>query len=452
MTAGRPSKRATRAASIGLAAVVLCLGGFSFFAAYSTQSRVDQVLLSESLSDKYVSATAAIRTEETAELEYLFDPTTEHLAALAAANEALIAAVNAVAALGDRADAQLAKDILAIHDQYLAVSERLLGVMSTGNLSEARRIDQIDADPLFHSMQVLVTAATLEHQAAADTAFAALLRTASWMLVAAPLVFGIGFALLIVLWRILNRHERAMAKTYREIEQLSRLRGEFVATVSHEFRTPLTGIQGFSEMMRDEQLTPAEVREYAGDINKDAQRLARLITDMLDLDQMESGGVTLNVQPVDLNRIIVETAALFRLSSGRAIELHLDVLLPKLAGDAERLSQVVTNLLSNALKYSPGGGDVDLRTTRDGQAVLLTVADHGIGIPAQLLEKIFERYSQTATTTTRALQGTGLGLPIVRQIARLHRGTVWASSESGVGSVFHVRLPLPGPVPVARAA
>jgi signal transduction histidine kinase len=268
-------------------------------------------------------------------------------------------------------------------------------------------------------------------------------------LVAAPVVFAIGFALLIVLWRILNRYDSATRKTYREIEQLSRLRGEFVATVSHEFRTPLTGIQGFSEMMRDEQLTPDEVREYAGDINKDAQRLARLITDMLDLDQMESGGVTLNVQPVDLNAIIVETAALFRLSAARAIELRLDELLPKLAGDAERLAQVVTNLLSNAIKYSPRGGDVELRTARDGQAVVFTVADHGIGIPAQLLEKIFERYAQTTTTTTRALQGTGLGLPIVRQIVQLHRGTVWATSESGVGSVFHVRLPLPESTPVA---
>jgi signal transduction histidine kinase len=449
VTPDGPSKRAPRAASAGLAAVVLCLGGFSLFAAYSTQTRVEQVQRSELLSDSYGRATAAIRSEETAELEYLFDPTAEHLTALGQANESLITAVNEIAGLGDRADEELAKNILALHDQYLVASERLLGVMSAGNLTDARRIDHDVADPIFHSMQVLVTAATLEHQAAAEAAFAALLRTARWLLVAAPVVFAIGFALLIVLWRILNRYDSATRKTYREIEQLSRLRGEFVATVSHEFRTPLMGIQGFSEMMRDEQLTPDEVREYAGDINKDAQRLARLITDMLDLDQMESGGVTLNVQPVDLNAIIVETAALFRLSAARAIELRLDELLPKLAGDAERLAQVVTNLLSNAIKYSPRGGDVELRTARDGQAVVFTVADHGIGIPAQLLEKIFERYAQTTTTTTRALQGTGLGLPIVRQIVQLHRGTVWATSESGVGSVFHVRLPLPESTPVA---
>ena len=128
-------------------------------------------------------------------------------------------------------------------------------------------------------------------------------------------VFLIGFTLLFGLWRILEQSHRAARETYREIAQLSKLRSEFVSIVSHEFRTPLTGIQGFSEMMRDENLTVPEMREYAGDINKDARRLARLITDMLDLDRMESGRMTLNSEPVDLNRIVAETAAQFRLNA-----------------------------------------------------------------------------------------------------------------------------------------
>jgi two-component system sensor histidine kinase VicK len=180
-----------------------------------------------------------------------------------------------------------------------------------------------------------------------------------------------------------------------------------------------------------------------GDINKDAQRLNRLINDMLDLDQLESGVITVNVESVDLNRILVDAAARFRPQAARhPIELDLDDGLPKLRGDMERLTQAVTNLLSNAIKYSPAGGAVELRTTREDRTVTLTVLDHGIGIPAAQLEKIFERYSRIETTATQGIQGTGLGLPIVRQIVQLYRGKVWATSEPGKGSVFHVQLPV----------
>ena len=226
-----------------------------------------------------------------------------------------------------------------------------------------------------------------------------------------------------------------------------------MSIVSHEFRTPLTGIQGFSEMMRDEDLTMPVMREYAADINKDARRLARLITDMLDLDRMESGRMTLNSEPVDLNRIVTDTAAQFRLSAAdHPIELHLDPSLHQFLGDADRLTQVVTNLVSNAIKYSPSGGAVELRTERAEKTVTLTVTDNGMGIPADQLEKIFDRYSRVETTETRSIQGTGLGLPIVRQIVQLCGGKVWATSDSGLGSVFHVQLPFlepAAPAPIA---
>jgi signal transduction histidine kinase len=206
--------------------------------------------------------------------------------------------------------------------------------------------------------------------------------------------------------------------------------------------------------MRDEELTLPDMREYAGDINKDARRLARLITDMLDLDRMESGQMTLHSEPVDLNRIVTDAATYFRLSAAdHPIELHLDAALHDFLGDSDRLTQVVTNLVSNAIKYSPAGGVIELRTVRDEGAVTLTVADHGMGIPAAHLEKIFDRYSRVETAETRVIQGTGLGLPIVRQIVQLCGGKVWATSESGHGSVFHVQLPLlEGATPAPLAA
>jgi len=121
-------------------------------------------------------------------------------------------------------------------------------------------------------------------------------------------------------------------------------------------------------------------------------------------------------------------------------------------GDADRLTQVVSNLLSNAIKYSPSGGSVELTTERANKTVTFTVRDHGIGIPAGQLERIFDRYSRIETTETRAIQGTGLGLPIVRQIVQLSEGKVWATSEVGQGSVLHVQLPLPEAAALAPIA
>jgi signal transduction histidine kinase len=228
-----------------------------------------------------------------------------------------------------------------------------------------------------------------------------------------------------------------------QLERVNRAKSEFVSIVSHEFRTPLTGIQGFSEMMRDEDLPIAEMKEYAADINRDALRLTRMINEMLDLDRMESGRMTLHREPTDLNSIIVEATARLRPNApNHRIALALDETLPPFAGDRDRVMQVVANLLSNAVKYSPTGGEVAVSTARDGANLHLTVADQGMGIPADMLGSIWERYSRVDSEGTRGIQGTGLGLPIVQQIVTLHGGRTWAESELGRGSVFHVLLPL----------
>ncbi len=230
-----------------------------------------------------------------------------------------------------------------------------------------------------------------------------------------------------------------------QLERLNRAKSEFVSIVSHEFRTPLTGIQGFSEMMRDEELSLEEMREYAGDINKDAQRLNRMINEMLDLDRMESGRMTLHPERMDLNAVIDDVADRVRPNApNHTLTLDLQPDLPQLQGDRDRLTQVASNLLNNAVKYSPTGGRITVSTRADGDQLRLDVRDEGLGIPADALETIFERYSRVDSQATKDIQGTGLGLPIVRQIVQLHGGRVWAESELGRGSVFHVVLPLAG--------
>jgi len=444
------SNRATRLATAGLAAVVLCLAAVSIFAAYTMQTQVGRAKHDEALHSRYGEAILAIHAEDSSMVEYLLNPSAQRRVEMNAATNGLIDAINAIEIFGGDADSDVAKGVMAVHDEYVAVSARVVGAIDAGDADEGLRIELFEVDPLFAAMTAQIQAATDDRATAALTTFAELQSTARWILIESPVIFLVGFGLLFGLWRILERAHRATRETYREIEQLSKLRSEFVSIVSHEFRTPLTGIQGFSEMMRDETLSMPEMREFAGDINKDARRLARLITDMLDLDRMESGRMTLNAEPVDLNRIVSETAAQFRLSGAdHPIELHLDPSLHRMLGDPDRLTQVVTNLVSNAIKYSPAGGAVELRTERSGKAVTLTVTDHGIGIAPDQLEKVFDRYSRIDTTQTRTIQGTGLGLPIVRQIVQLSEGTVWATSELGQGSVFHVRLPI---VEAARPA
>ena len=234
-----------------------------------------------------------------------------------------------------------------------------------------------------------------------------------------------------------------------ELRRLSQAKSDFVSIVSHEFRTPLTGIQGFSEMMRDEDLTLAEMKEYAGDINKDAQRLNRMINEMLDLDRLESGRMALETAEVDLNALITEVAGgVLPGEADHPIRLRLDPGLGPVAGDRDKLTQVVVNLLSNAIKYSPGGGEIVVTSRAEGPSAHVLVRDRGMGIPADGLEKVFERFTRLESNATRFIQGTGLGLPIVRQIVALHGGRAWVESTVGEGSVFQFTIPLAPPAGV----
>lgn len=231
-----------------------------------------------------------------------------------------------------------------------------------------------------------------------------------------------------------------------ELERLSKAKSDFISIVSHEFRTPLTGIQGFSEMIRDEDLPIADVKEYASDINKDAQRLNRMITDMLDLDRMESGRMQLYREPVDMNAVAAEVVDRVRPNApAHPVTLRLEKDLPPVPADRDKVTQVLVNLLSNAVKYSPDGGEIVVTTSRVRDMLHVSVKDNGMGIPEDALERVFERYARIESGATRRIQGTGLGLPIVRQIVDMHGGRAWVESTLGTGSDFQFTLPLVAP-------
>ncbi|HSS94782.1 MAG TPA: PAS domain-containing sensor histidine kinase [Candidatus Dormibacteraeota bacterium] len=237
--------------------------------------------------------------------------------------------------------------------------------------------------------------------------------------------------------------EAAMANL-AGLERLSQLKSDFVSLVSHEFRTALVGIQGFSEMIRDQELAPGEAKAFAGDINNDAQRLNRMITEMLDLDRIEAGHMTLNLVPLDLNGIVRDSAERARVMSAKhQIVTNLDPALPAVRGDSDRLFQVVSNLLSNAIKYSPGGGEILVTSeVRDG-FVQVDVHDHGLGIPPEFVKKLFGRYERFEDKSSKSkIIGTGLGLAITRQIVEMQGGKIWVDSTVGAGSEFHFTVPI----------
>jgi PAS domain S-box-containing protein len=231
------------------------------------------------------------------------------------------------------------------------------------------------------------------------------------------------------------------------LERLNRLKSEFVSLVSHEFRTALVGISGFSEMIHDEEVTLEEAKGYAGDINKDAERLNRMINEMLDLDRIEAGRLTLHMQPVDINSLLEEAVDRARASSAQhQFVCSLDPDRPIAQADPDRIAQVMANLLSNAIKYSPDGGEIKVMSTGGSGTVDVGVRDHGIGIAPDFIQRLFSRYERYEKSSTKII-GTGLGLAITRQIIELHGGRVWVDSVAGAGSEFHFTLPLQGTKP-----
>jgi signal transduction histidine kinase len=226
------------------------------------------------------------------------------------------------------------------------------------------------------------------------------------------------------------------------LEKLDRTKTEFLSIVSHEFRTALTGIQGFSELIRDGGLESDEVRAYGGYIFNDADRINRLIGDMLDLDRMESGRMSMRSGEVDINEVLTEAMARAGMASTVEFKADFDPRLPIVVGDRDRLIQVVSNLVNNAIKYSPDGGTVTLSTRAEGGYALISVTDTGLGIPADEIGHVFERFRRVRSGAAQSIPGTGLGLTIVKQIVEMHGGKIWVESAVGHGSAFHFTVPL----------
>jgi signal transduction histidine kinase len=246
-----------------------------------------------------------------------------------------------------------------------------------------------------------------------------------------------------------NSMTRALDLGRRElIEQNELLRAseqhkrDLISMVSHEIRTPLSSVIGFTALLLERDFPPEEQRRYLEIVDQQARRLAALAGDFLDVQLLEGGGITLERAPVDLGEIVREQANLFfsHLTT-HSVELELPDAQAVVNGDRDRLAQVVDNLISNAIKYSPAGTTVAVKLTLEGDNAVLAVTDSGIGIAVSDRERIFEKFFR-ASEAAAATGGTGLGLAVAREIVQSHGGDIAVQSEHGRGSTFSVRLPV----------
>src|SRR6185503_14686476 len=244
-----------------------------------------------------------------------------------------------------------------------------------------------------------------------------------------------------------------------DAEAANRIKDEFLATLSHELRTPLTSLLGWSSVLREGKRDQKILTQGIHAIDRNARVQAQLIDDLLDVSRIVSGKLNLDVRPLDIASVaraainVVQPAAD---AKGITLDYYAEPGLGAISADSARVHQIIWNLLSNAVKFTPQGGKISLRVEQAGSDARVTVKDTGQGIDPEFLPRVFDRFRQADSSTTRSFGGLGLGLAIVRHLVELHGGTVSAQSDGvGKGATFTATFPLladrTGPVTVAHA-
>ncbi len=231
-------------------------------------------------------------------------------------------------------------------------------------------------------------------------------------------------------------------------KELDQMKSQLLSTVSHELRTPLASIKGFATTLlrQDVEWDEGSRREFLSIISEESDRLAELISNLLDMSRIEAGTLRIETEPMDLHPIIEETATEFQMMTrDHTIQTLLPPVLPPVVADPRRARQVLRNLVENAVKYSPNGGPITISAQVRTDHLQVSVADQGIGIEPQQLDHIFDRFYQVDSASTRRVGGSGLGLSICEAIVEAHHGEIWVESQPNLGSIFHFTLPLTRP-------
>ena len=225
--------------------------------------------------------------------------------------------------------------------------------------------------------------------------------------------------------------------------EVDRVKSEFVSTVSHELRTPLASILGFTELMLTRELKPDRQKKYLSTIYDEAGRLTALINDFLDIQRMEAGKQSYETKELELLPIIKKVIDSQKVHSSKH-DLILEFIggSDVVMGDGEKLEQALINIVHNAIKYSPEGGEIRIAVFEKEGLVNIEIKDEGLGIPPEAMDKLFEKFYRVNHSDRRSIGGTGLGLAIVKEILNDHNGEIKVESEFGKGSTFTVSLPV----------
>ena len=241
--------------------------------------------------------------------------------------------------------------------------------------------------------------------------------------------------------------QRALRKALAEAEEASRAKSSFLAAMSHELKTPLNAVLGFSEIIKDEVLGPIQpqrYRAYASDIHASGTRLLAIISDVLDVARLSGGAITLNARPYPVAALCDEAVTMARIATEDHREIALGVApgLPLVDVDPQRLRQSLSNLLSNALKFTPEGGRIALKAWQDGDGgIRFSVRDSGIGMDREKIAAALEAFRQLDGSLARRFEGAGLGLAITKSLVELHGGTLAIESAIGAGTTVTIALP-----------
>ena len=240
---------------------------------------------------------------------------------------------------------------------------------------------------------------------------------------------------------------KELADALEKVQKISKMKSDFVSAVSHELRTPLTSVKGYASILMSGKMgqIPESVKERLGKINKHSDNLVKLINDLLDISRIESGKVTMKISTINLNNLVENiTDLLMPQIKEKQIELsaQLSNKLPAVLADSSQIERVFINLLSNAVKFTPIKGKISIAVRENKDYIEISVSDSGIGITQEDIGHVFEEFYRIDNTVNEKVKGTGLGLPLVKQIVEAHKGKIWVTSKLNEGSSFSFTLPI----------
>jgi signal transduction histidine kinase len=395
-------------------------------------------------SDSHAAETYLARERE-AMNEYLLKPRRTVRAEIRAFQAEFQSNISKVG-VGEPVESLYVRNAIAANDDFLAIfaarsGTRIQSVQALRHLETALDANEQNVLAPLHNLRSANSVYALRVAQSSD---ASSRRALLFAIIAGALAItgGLAFALYAV------RLVRNIGSRNERLHELDRMKDDFVASVSHELRTPLTSIRGYLELLREGEageLTD-EQHQFVAIVERNADRLLRLVGDLLFVAQVEAGKIALEPGPTDIEELVrqaVDAALPAAIEKGIEFDLALEVDgVSELHADRARLAQVLDNLISNALKFTPPGGHVAVRTSRNADVVVIEVSDDGMGMSEEDQNMLFQRFFRTVSATEQAIQGTGLGLAIVKAIVEAHDGTISVESVAGEGTVFRVELPL----------